>query len=176
MVATDLITHARNDRPAKRCRTIHGFVKPMHALIIAALVAGGGAAVYFASSTANAPTAKPAATAAPGEVDFGLVELLPGRQTPVVSYKQGGNMVLYAGEEFQFQVVGNDAVEGIELRVGDAKHLLTGKGGKVTIGGPANQPQPAIMVEQGNRVQLPGSAPTRISVKVQVYGPARPKN
>jgi hypothetical protein len=167
---------ARENIGATRRHPSHGFVKPMHALIVAAVLAAGGAAVYFGSSKDTATSSKSSTTAASGEVDFGLAELLPGRQAAVVSYKQGGNMVLYAGEEFQFQIVGNDAVEGIELRVGNAKHILTGKEGKIKIAGPANQPQPATMIEQGSRLQLPGSAPTRISVKVQVYGPARPKS
>lgn len=167
---------ARETVSAMRRYSYQGFVKPMHALIIVAVLAVGGAAIYLSSPKATHTSSQSGTAAATAEVDFGLVELLPGRQTPVVSYKQGGNMALYAGEEFRFQIVGTTPVEGIELRVGETVHKLTGSEGKVNIGGPAKQPQPAIMVEQGSRVQLPGAAPTRVSVKVQVYGPARPKN
>ncbi|MGI9436368.1 MAG: hypothetical protein ACR2Q4_16340, partial [Geminicoccaceae bacterium] len=83
---------------------------------------------------------------------------------------------VYAGEDFAYQVVADDEIPEIELHAGDSVQRLQGKDGKVRIEGPPNQPLPAVLVElESDRQALPGSAPPRISVKVQVFGPRRPK-
>ena len=84
-------------------------------------------------------------------------------------------MVLYSGEDFEFQAHSVGPIPPLELRVGDDVHPLSGPTGKIRIGGPLNQPLPALLVARGSRVSLPGGAPPRISVKVQVRGVARPK-
>jgi hypothetical protein len=161
-----------------RHRMPRGFIKLNHALILAALVIVVGVVWQYAPSNSggNAPVAGQSTTGNdPREVDFGLAELNPGKPTPVTSYKNGGNMVLYPGEELRFQVVGDKPLPPIELRVGDSVQLLPGTDGKLQIAGPANQPLPAVMVWQATRLSLPGGAPPRVSVKVQVHGAARPK-
>lgn len=111
-----------------------------------------------------------------GEVDYGFVELNPGQAMPIPSYRHGGNMVLYAGEEFRFQVLADSEIPAIELRVGDSMQLLSASEGKLKIAGSANQPLPAMLFASGSRISLPGGAPPRLSIKVQVYGTARPKS
>lgn len=158
-----------------------GSLKLSHALVLvlAVLAITVGVALKFgpSSSDGTSTATAPAGTANGGqrEVDFGLVELNPGQPTPITSYKNGGNMVLYAGEELRFQVIGDAPLPPIELRAGGGVQALPGMGGKVQVAGPANQPLPAAMVAQGSRLSLPGGAPPRVSVKVQVYGAARPK-
>ncbi len=111
----------------------------------------------------------------PGEVDFGFVELDPGMATPVPSYKNGGTMVVYAGEYFAYHAFADGEVPPIELRAGDNVQLLQGSDGKVKIDGPPNLPLPAVLLVRGpRRESLPGGAPQRISVKVQVFGADRP--
>ena len=151
-----------------------GYLLMLGALAVAALVVlkfgpWGGGAVSGAAAEAGA------ASTGPREVDYGLVELIQGLPAPVTSYKHGGNMVLYAGEELRFQVNGNAPLPAIELRAGAGKQMLPGADGAVQVAGPANQALPALMVAQGSRVSLPGNAPPRVSVKVQVFGAARPK-
>ena len=109
------------------------------------------------------------------EVDFGFVELHHGIPGAVQSYKNGKPMVLYSGEEFEFHALSDYPIPPLELRVGDQVQPLPETAGKVRIGGPANQALPVTLVAQGSRFSLPGGAPPRISVKVQVFGPARPK-
>lgn len=109
------------------------------------------------------------------EVDFGFVELEFGQPAAVPSYKYGRPMVLYSGDDFEFQAHFNGPVPPLELRVGDDVQLLPGSAGKVTIAGPVNQPLPAALLARGSRLSLPGGAPPRVSVKVQVIGVARPK-
>lgn len=156
-----------------------GFLKLSHALVLAVLVVAVGVALKFGPSSSDGTSA---ATAAAGttndgqrEVDYGFVELNPGQPTPITSYKNGGNMVLYAGEELRFQVLGEAPLPSLELRAGGGVQALPGMDGKVQVAGPANQPLPAAMVAQGSRLSLPGGAPPRVAVKVQVYGAARPK-
>jgi len=109
------------------------------------------------------------------EVDFGFVELNPGQPVAIPSYKSGKAMMLYSGDEFEFRALSDDPIPPLELRVGEDVQLLPGATGKVKIVGPLNQPLPAILLARGSRVSLPGAAPPRISVKVQVLGVARPK-
>lgn len=109
------------------------------------------------------------------EVDFGFVELNPGQPMPISSYKHGGNMVLYAGEELRFQSLADGEIPVIELRVGDSVQLLSGSEGKLKIVGPMNQPLTAVLLAKGSRVSLPGGAPPRLAVKLQVFGATRQK-
>ena len=83
-----------------------GFLKLRHALILAALAIAVGAGCG-PSDSGGATKGQSKATDGPSEVDFGFVELNPEQPTPITSYKNGGNMVVYAGEEFRFQVVGD---------------------------------------------------------------------
>ena len=113
---------------------------------------------------------------APREVDFGFVELDPGQPVAVPSYKNGGQMVLYAGEEFEFHALADGPIPPIELRAGDQVQLLPGPDGRVKIIGPLSQPLKAVLLAQGPaRMSLPGGPPPRISMKVQVFGITRPK-
>jgi hypothetical protein len=151
----------------------HGFVLGLLVLAIGVYLksvglgaitsAGAGAAVQ--SETGNIVR----------EVDFGFVELNPGQPAAVPSYKYGRPMVLYSGEDFEYQAYSDDPIPPLELRVGDDVQLLTGSAGKIKIVGPLNQPLPAVLLARGSRHSLPGGAPPRISVKVQVLGVARPK-
>jgi hypothetical protein len=109
------------------------------------------------------------------EVDFGFVELELGQSTAIPSYKYGRPMVLYGGDDFEFHVHFDGPVPPLELRTGDDVQSLPGSAGKITIVGPLNQPLPAVLVARGSRVSLPGGAPPRVAVKVQVFGVARPK-
>jgi len=127
------------------------------------------------ANTSAAPAAQGATGGGARELDFGFVELNPGQPTPIGSYKNGGNMVLYAGEELRFQVLGDAPLPPIELRTGDTVQLLPGPEGKVPIAGPPRQALPVLLTAQGSRLSLPGGAPPRIAVKVQVYGGARPR-
>ena len=152
-----------------------GVLKPVHAIVLAVLVIAAGA--YLTMSRTSTTAATVAASAAPDgqrELDFGLVELIPGQPLPIPSYKNGGTMVLNAGEERRVQVMGDNPLPPIELRAGDAAQMLSGPDGKLQISGPAKQPLPALMMAQGTRHSLPGGAPPRIAVKVQVFGAARP--
>ena len=126
----------------------------------------------FASTTA---AGRAESNAERSEVDFGLAELDPGgAAVPIPSYKRGGIMVLYAGEELRFLVMGDGQLPTLELRVGAAVQLLSGASGIVRIEGPARQPLPTMLHAQGARLSLPGGSPPRVSVKVQVFGVARP--
>lgn len=152
--------------------------RPVHGLILALIIVAAGA--YFVAVKLEGGAS---ATVAPGgakgglrEVDFGLAELDPGGQpVRIPSYKNGGMMVLYAGEELQFEAVGNSPLPTIQLRLGETVQPLPGASGRITIVGPANQALPVTLSAQGQRLSLPGGAPPRVSVKVQVFGPARPK-
>ena len=109
------------------------------------------------------------------EVDFGFVELHPGKPGVVQSYKHAKPMFVYGGEEFEFRALSDYPIPPLELRAGDQVQPLPGTAGKVTIAGPRGQPVPVTLLAQGERVSLPGGAPPRVSVKVQVLGPARPQ-
>jgi hypothetical protein len=155
---------------------MHGRLKLGPVLLLVALVAGIGVALSYLPSKGSAvPIGQGAPASGPHEVDFGFVELNPGQPTPITSYKNGGTMVLYAGESLRFQLVGGATSPSIELRAGDGVQSLAGTAGEVPIAGPPGRPLPALMVAQGERVSLPGGAPPRISIKVQVYGGDRPK-
>ena len=167
-----------------RWRAQAGQFKMAHAWVLAGLLVAGGVALKFwLSPIAGAGRSDAAlAKASTGlhEVDFGLVELTPSQSTPVTSYKNGGNMVLYAGEELRFEVLGGEglaeaSLPTIELRTGSAAQLLPGTSGTLRVEGLAGQAMPATMMSQGSRHSLPGGPPPRVSVKVQVYGNDRPK-
>lgn len=146
-------------------------------ILLAVLIVIGVASRYsltyrgMAGSTAAAPSALDGTLS---EVDFGLVELIPGLPVPITSYKHGGPMVLYPGEELRYQVLGDTAETKIELRVGDGATPLPDTDGKVPVAGLGKRPLPAMMVLRSTRLSLPGSAPPRVSVKVQVFGATRP--
>jgi hypothetical protein len=133
------------------------------------------AGIYLKSVEVRATTAQGEAGGI-REVDFGFVELHPGQPAAVLSYKHGRPMVLYDGEEFHYQAHFDGPIPPLELRVGEEMQLLPGPAGKLTVAGPSNQPLPAVLVARGSRVSLPGGAPPRVSVKVQVLGVARPKD
>ena len=108
------------------------------------------------------------------EVDFGMAELDPGgRPVPIASFKRGGPMVLFAGEELYFEALGDAPLPTLVLHAGATVQVLSGTSGRVTIAGPARQALPGALLAQGTRVSLPGGSPARVSVKVQVYGVAR---
>ena len=146
-------------------------------ILLAVLIVIGVASRYSltyrdtAGSTAAAPRAIDGTLS---EVDFGFVELNPGLAVPITSYKHGGPMVLYPGEELRYQVLGDTAATIIELRVGGAATPLLDTDGKVPVAGLGKQPLPVTMVLQTTRLSLPGGAPARVSVKVQVFGATRP--
>ena len=129
----------------------------------------------FPAATGTQATQPGGPKAALGEVDFGMAELDPGgRLVPIPSYKRGGTMVVFAGDELQFEALGDAPLPTLVLHAGTAVQELAGATGRVTIAGPARQALPAALLAQGTRTSLPGGAPARISVKVQVFGPARP--
>ena len=156
-----------------------GFVRLGRVLALAALVIAVGAGCGKSDSD-SATKGKGPATEGPREVDFGFVELIQGQPTPVVSFKNGGDMMVYPGEEFRYQSLsdsplGDAPIPPIELRVGDTMQVLPGTEGKVQITGPAGKPLQAILMAEGSRHSLPGGAPPKFSVKVQIYGSPRPK-
>jgi hypothetical protein len=152
-----------------------GAVKPGHAWILAALAVALVAGAVFRFGDPGGGSAADGVAAGSREVDFGMVELNPALPMPITSYKHGGNMVVYAGEELRFQVLGDAPLPTIELRAGGATQVLQGSDGQVKVDGPAGKPLPAVMFAQGERLSLPGGAPPRVSVKVQVHGGERPK-
>ncbi len=167
-----------------RWRAQAGQLKVAHAWVLAAMLVAGGVALKFGlspnSGVGRTDAALAKASTGQHEVDFGLVELNPSQPTPVTSYKNGGNMVLYAGEELRFEVLGGQglaeaSLPAIELRTEGSAQLLPGSSGTLRVEGPAGRAMPATMVSQGSRHSLPGGAPPRLSVKVQVYGNERPK-
>ena len=108
------------------------------------------------------------------EVDFGFVELdHGGRAVAVASYKHGGSMLLHAGEVLHYQAIGDPPLPALELHLPGRTVALPGSTGQIGIEGAAGQALPAVMRAQGDRVSLPGGAPPRVSVKVQVTGPPR---
>lgn len=158
-----------------------GFVKFRHAIMLATLVAVAATVGKFVSSNESAsesrenpstPLAKPIASK---EVDFGLVELDRETPMPIISYKNGGNLILFAGDELRFQIIGEAPLPDIELRAGSEPQAFpVGSEGTLIVIGPTGKPLPASMVAKGTRVSLPGGAPPRVSVKVQVYSTVRP--
>lgn len=175
---------AAGHHPEAHWRTQVGQLKLAHAWVLAGVLVTGGVALKLglspSSGTGRTDAARATVNSGPQEVDFGLVELTPSQPTPVTSYKNGGNMVLYAGEELRFEVLGGEglaeaSLPAIELRTGSAAQLLPGASGTLRVEGLAGQAMPATMVSQGSRHSLPGGAPPRVSVKVQVYGNERPK-
>lgn len=153
--------------------------RPVHGLILGLIVVAVG--VYLAQAGPGAVVSTKTVTPVGAkntlrEVDFGFAELDPGGQpVPIPSYKNGGTMVLYAGEELEFQALGDGPLPTIELRVGEQAQMLDVPSGRVKITGPLNRALPAVLLARGSRLSLPGAAPPRISVKVQVFGVARPE-
>lgn len=138
--------------------------------------------VAIAAGSGLGGTVGTVGTAAPGnatgnasrEVDFGFVELdHGGRAVAVASYKLGGSMVLRAGEVLHYQAIGDAPLPALELHLAGRIVTLPGPAGQLSIDGAAGQALPAVMRAQGDRISLPGGAPPRVSVKVQVTGPPR---
>ena len=152
-------------------------LKPAAALVLGLVVAAAGAYLALVKLETGTTTASTAGATQnkPREVDFGLAELDHGGvAVRIPSYKNGGTMVLYAGEELEYQAMGDGPIPPLELRVGQTAQQLAGPSGRITITAPAGQPMPVVLHALGSRVSLPGGAPPRISVKIQVYGPPRP--
>lgn len=160
-----------------------GLLKLHHAVILAILIAVVATVGRFVSSNEPASASassentnsRPATATTVKELDFGLVELEPETPTPIISYKNGGNMILFAGDELRFQISGEAPLPEIELRAGSNTQTLPGGvEGTLIVVGPSGKTLLASMSAKGNRVSLPGGAPPRVSVKVQVYGTERP--
>ena len=110
----------------------------------------------------------PASSASP-EIDYGFVELDHGSiPVTVTSYKHGGVMQVQAGQILQYQVVGDAPLPPLELHFAALVTPLPGIAGQIRIEGPAGKPLPAALRASGERLSLPGAAPPRISVKVQL--------
>ena len=110
-----------------------------------------------------------AASSASPEIDYGFVELDHGSMpVAVTSYKYGGVMQVQAGQILQYQVVGDAPLPPLELHFAALVTPLPGSAGQIRIEGPAGKPLPAALRASGERLSLPGAAPPRISVKVQV--------
>lgn len=163
-----------------RChpRAAPGRIAVAQVLWLAALLAGICIIVALGfrdgGSLARRQAAVAPAAAAVREIDFGFVELNPGLAVPVTSYKHGGPMKLYPGEAIQYQVLGDIASAQIELHAGGQVLPLQGSEGRLQVPGPDHQALPAAMLLRSSRLSLPGGAPPRVSVKVQVFGTARP--
>jgi len=156
-------------------------LKPALGLAFALAIVIVGVGIYLrgeradSSEAAAAPTRQQPTADVGREVDFGFAELNPATPTSIASYKNGGNVVLYAGEELRYEVLGDHPLPPIELRVGDTVQTLSAADGKLPIAGPPGQAQPALLAAQGARYSLPGGSPPRVSVKVQVYGGTGPR-
>lgn len=144
-------------------------------VVLPGLVGGLAGCERRASGTgaAAASTAGTASTAE-REVDFGFVELdHGGRAVAVASYKHGGAMQLRAGDVLHFQAIGDPPLPALELHLAGRILLLPGSSGQLRVEAEPGPALPALMRAQGDRVSLPGGAPPRVSVKVQVTGPPR---
>lgn len=166
---------------SRRRRWPLGFLKFRHAVILVVLAAVAVTVGKFVSSNESASASsdngnKQLATASISrEVDFGLVELVPETPAPIISYKKGGTLILFAGDELRFQISGEAPLPEIELQTGsDPQALPVGSEGRLIVVGPSGKAFSASMLAKGNRVSLPGGAPSRVSVKVQIYSTVRP--
>ena len=173
--------NAANKVHSMKRRLALGLLKLNYAIILAILVAVVAAVGIFipsnkSESASSENTGNRIATANTSkEVDFGLVELDRETSMPIISYKKGGNLILFAGDELRFQISGEAPLPEIELRAGsDPQALPGGAEGTLIVVGPSGQALPASMAAKGNRVSLPGGAPPRVSVKVQVFSTVRP--
>lgn len=156
-------------RPAGPVWAVWAVSAVLIVLGLAGIVAGSGLG-GLAGPTAPAP----AGGGAPGEVDFGFVELdHGGRAVAIASYKHGGSMMVHAGEVMHYQAIGDPPLPPLELHLAGRIVDLPGANGQISITGAAGQPQPAMMLAKGDRLSLPGGAPPRVSVKVQVTGAPR---
>lgn len=147
-------------------------------LLPALLLCVGIAAIVISLRQTSAGPASTAAAGAEGsavrEVDFGFVELdHGGRAVSVASYKHGGSMLLRAGEVLHFQAIGDPPLPALELHLAGKVITLPGANGQIKIETQAGAGVAAVLRAQGERVSLPGGAPPRVSVKVQVSGPPR---
>ena len=147
------------------------------AVALALAVALGLAGTLAGCDGRGAGAGAAAASAAGGlerEVDFGFVELdHGGRAVAVASYKHGGAMMLRAGEVLHFQAIGDPPLPALELHLAGRIILLPGASGQLKIEAGPGSALPAVMRAQGDRLSLPGGAPPRVSVKVQITGPPR---
>ena len=171
--------NAANKVHSMKRRLALGLLKLHYAVILAILIAVAvtvGKFVFLNESAPSENTSNRLASANTSkEVDFGLVELDPETSMPIISYKKGGNLILFAGDELRFQISGEAPLPEIELRAGsDPQALPGGAEGTLIVVGPSGQALPASMAAKGNRVSLPGGAPPRVSVKVQVFSTVRP--
>ena len=146
-------------------------LKFSHVLLLGLVIIGAGTYLKHLElrvGTSAKVAGQSANSGVPGEVevDFGFVELNPGQATPIPSYRHGGNMVLYAGEELRFQTLADSKTPTVELRAGKDVQLLRGSEGKLKIAGPPNQALSAVMFAEGSRVSLPGGLPrlTQLSI------------
>ena len=136
---------------------------------LAGIVAGSGLV-----GLAGQPVPAGAADGASVEVDYGFVELdHGGRAVAISSYKHGGSMLVRAGEVLLYQAIGDPPLPPLELHLAGRVVDLPGASGQISITGTAGEAQAAMMRAKGDRVSLPGGAPPRVSVKVQVTGPPR---
>lgn len=145
---------------------------------VVALAMSLGLTVALAGCDGRGPGAGTEAASAAGglerEVDFGFVELdHGGRAVAVASYKLGGAMMLRAGEVLHFQAIGDPPLPALELHLAGRIIVLPGASGQFKIEAGPGSAVPALMRAQGDRLSLPGGAPPRVSVKVQVTGPPR---
>ena len=135
---------------------------------LAALLIAAGIAVLWNSERMQSKPPTAAAGNSP-ELDYGFVELdHGGLAVPVASYKHGGAMNVRAGQTFQYQVLGDLPLPPVELHLMGVVTALPGASGRIRLEGPAGKALPALMRAGGDRVSLPGGAPPRVSVKVQV--------
>ena len=82
-------------------------------------------------------------------------------------------MMLRAGEVLHFQAIGDPPLPALELQLAGRIIVLPGASGQLKIEAVPGLAVPAVMRAQGDRLSLPGGAPPRVSVKVQVTGPPR---
>lgn len=169
---------AANKVHSMKRRLAVGLLKLHYAVILTILIAVAvtvGKFVFSNESASSENTSnRPASANTSKEVDFGLVELDPETPMPIISYKKGGNLILFAGDELRFQISGEAPLPEIELRAGsDPQALPGGAEGTLIVVGPSGQALLASMSAKGNRVSLPGGAPPRVSVKVQVFSTVR---
>ena len=109
------------------------------------------------------------------EIDYGFVELdHGGMPVAVASYKYGGVMQVQAGQILHYQVIGEAPLPPLELHFAALVIPLPGSAGQIRIEGPPGKPLPAVLRASGDRVSLPGAAPPRVSVKVQVLADKAP--
>lgn len=154
--------------PGKR----RGSAIAMVLLALAVLLAVAGWLIQ-SRLTGSPPAQAGAASGTSPEVDYGFVELDHGGvPVAVASYKHGGAMQVRTGQTLRYEVIGEAPLPPIELHLAGAVTPLPGAAGQVRIHGPQGQKLPAVMRATGDRLSLPGGAPPRVSVKVQILADA----